>query len=78
MNTPLPASFVARLKKGLRWRFVIPIGAALIVAATLWLRVGGAKEGQAAVFSTRKGPLNITVLEGEASGRWSPRKSNAR
>jgi hypothetical protein len=64
MKTPLPANFVARLKKGLRWRFVIPIGAALIVAVTLWLRVGGAKEGQAAMFTTRKGPLNITVLEG--------------
>jgi len=64
MKTPLPANLVARLKKGLRWRFVIPIGAALIVAVTLWLRVGGSKEGQAAVFTARKGPLNITVLEG--------------
>jgi hypothetical protein len=64
MKNPLSANFVARLKKGLRWRFVIPIGAALIVGVTLWLRVGGAKEGQAAVFTTRKGPLNITVLEG--------------
>src|SRR5258707_4026526 len=64
MKTPLPANMAARLKKGLRWRFVIPIGAALVVALTLWLRVGGAKEGQAAVFTTRKGPLNITVLEG--------------
>jgi HlyD family secretion protein len=64
MKTPLPTNFVARLKKGSRWRFVIPIGAALIVAVALWLRVGGAKEGQAAVFTTRKGPLNITVLEG--------------
>src|SRR5882757_8358694 len=64
MKTPLPANFVARFKKGLRWRFVIPIGAALVVALTLWLRVGGSKEGQAAVFTTRKGPLNITVLEG--------------
>ena len=64
MKTPLPANFLAQLKKGLRWRFVIPIGAALIVALTLWLRVGGTKDGQAAVFTTRKGPLNITVLEG--------------
>jgi len=64
MKTPLPADFTTRLKKGLRWRFVIPIGAALVVAVALWLRVGGAKEGQAAVFTTRKGPLNITVLEG--------------
>jgi multidrug resistance efflux pump len=31
---------------------------------TLWLRTGGTKEGQAAVFTARKGPLNITVLEG--------------
>jgi HlyD family secretion protein len=64
MKTPLPANFLGRLTKGLRWRFVIPIAAALVVGMTLWLRVGGAKEGQAAVFTTRKGPLNITVLEG--------------
>ena len=64
MKTPLPANFVARLKKGLRWRFVVPLGAALVVALTLWLRVGGGKDGQAAVFTARKGPLNITVLEG--------------
>jgi multidrug resistance efflux pump len=64
MKPPLPTNFVARLKKGLRWRFVIPIGATLIVGVTLWQRVGGVKEGQAAVFTVRKGPLNITVLEG--------------
>src|SRR5215470_13155809 len=64
MKTPLPANFMVRLKNALRWRFVIPIGAALVVGAALWLRAGGAKEGQAAVFTTRKGPLNITVLEG--------------
>ena len=64
MKTPLPANFVAQLKKGLRWRFVVPIGAAVLVAATLWLRVGKGKEGQAAAFTARKGHLNITVLEG--------------
>src|SRR3954453_11607841 len=64
MKTPLPGNFVAQLKKGLRWRFVVPIGAAVLVAATLWLRVGRGKEGQAAAFTARKGPLNITVLEG--------------
>jgi len=52
------------MRKWLSWRFVIPIGAALVVAVTIWLRVGGNKEGQAAVFTVRRGPLNITVLEG--------------
>ena len=64
MKLPLPANFATRLKNCLRWRFVVPIGAALIVAVTLWMRVGGNKLGQAAAFTTRKGPLNITVLEG--------------
>lgn len=64
MKTLLPPSFASGLRKWIRWRFVIPIGAALVVAATLWLRLGGSKEGQAAVFVARKGPLNITVLEG--------------
>jgi Membrane-fusion protein len=64
MKIRLPSNFVARLRNSLRWRFVIPIGAALVVAVTLWLRIGGAKEGQAALFTARKGPLNITVLEG--------------
>jgi multidrug resistance efflux pump len=64
MKTPFPANLLARLKKALRWRFVIPTAAALVVGLTLWLRVGGPKDGQAAVFTARKGPLNITVLEG--------------
>ena len=64
MKTALPANFVDRLKKGLRWRFVVPIGAAVVVTLTLWLKVGGSKDAQSATFTARKGPLNITVLEG--------------
>jgi hypothetical protein len=64
MKSPLPANFAARAKKFVRWRFAIPIGAALIVALLVWMKVGSSKEGSAAVFVARKGPLNITVLEG--------------
>src|SRR3954462_7303635 len=64
MKSPLPANFAARAKKFVRWRFAIPIGAALIVALIVWMKVGSSKEGSAAVFVARKGPLNITVLEG--------------
>lgn len=64
MKNPLPPKIIGRLKGVLRWRFVIPIAAAIIVGLTLWLRLGGSKEAQAAMFRARKGPLNITVLEG--------------
>lgn len=64
MKNLLPAKVQIQLRKLMRWRFVIPMAAALIVAATIWARLGGNKEGQAAVFTARRGPLNITVLEG--------------
>jgi len=64
MKSLLPANLGSRLRKLVRWRFAIPIGAAFIVAAVVWLRIGESKESQAAVFVARKGPLHITVLEG--------------
>jgi multidrug efflux pump subunit AcrA (membrane-fusion protein) len=42
-------------------------GLALLVVAGgifLWLRGGAHRDGDAATFATRRGPLNITVLEG--------------
>lgn len=48
----------------MRWRFIIPIAAAVIVLVTIWARIGGNREAQAAMFTARRGPLNITVLEG--------------
>lgn len=51
------------LRRQPRWRLFAGAGALAAVAA-LFLATGGAKAGRSPTFSARRGPLEITVLEG--------------
>src|SRR6266567_364041 len=58
-----PSNLLASLKSLPRWR----IGAAALLAVALgliWLRSGGGPATRGATFAARRGPLDITVLEG--------------
>ncbi len=58
-----PSNLLASLKSLPRWR----IGAAALLAVALgliWLRSGGGPTAKGATFAARRGPLDITVLEG--------------
>ena len=58
-----PSNLLASLKTQPRWR----IGAAAVLAVALgllWLRSGGGPATRGATFAARRGPLDITVLEG--------------
>lgn len=46
-----------------RWRLVVAV-LVLGVAGVLWVTRGGKSAGQALTFAARRGPLEITVLEG--------------
>src|SRR5229473_3163634 len=64
MNSLLsPGNWLPRFRQWPRWRW-LTLAAALITAAAFWFGRGAASENQAATFTARRGPLNITVLEG--------------
>src|ERR1041385_675748 len=56
-----PKELGAWLRRWPRWRWILIVAAAAGVAL-LWWRGGGSGEG--ATFTARRGPLNISVLEG--------------
>jgi hypothetical protein len=64
MNPSLkPINPFSRLRKWPRWSWVV----ILVAAGTLlwfWFQSGGHSEAESATFAARRGPLNITVLEG--------------
>ena len=58
-----PTNLFARLRKWPRWSWaVIVVAAGALV--WLWFRSGSRGEPESATFAARRGPLNITVLEG--------------
>ena len=64
MNLKLRASDIfAWFKRWPLWRWVV-IGAVLAIVCALWWHNSGSKSGETAAFTARRGPLNITVLEG--------------
>lgn len=64
MTTPEPTSRLPRLKKWRPLRWGIVAAATLLVGLAIWFRAGRSGEGDAATFVTRRGPLDISVLEG--------------
>ena len=61
---PLPSKHLLTfLKRQPRWRLAA-LGAAVLLAAFLFFRGGSGSAGQAATFTARQGPLDISVLEG--------------
>jgi multidrug efflux pump subunit AcrA (membrane-fusion protein) len=60
---PANNSFQDFVKRQPRWRFVAA-AAAVLGLLFLLLRGGGGTGSQSATFAARRGPLNITVLEG--------------
>ena len=58
-----PTNLFARLRKWPRWSWALVLVAA---GALLWFWFRGAShsEAESATFAARRGPLNITVLEG--------------
>ena len=59
---PAPNKLLIFLKRQPRWRIVGGVG--LIVLALFFLRGGGKSAGNGATFVARRGPLDITVVEG--------------
>src|SRR2546429_4874501 len=59
---PNSNKILALIKKQPRWR----IGALILVLAlaVIWLKSGGKSAGHSATFTARRGPLEISVLEG--------------
>jgi multidrug resistance efflux pump len=62
MNTSTPIDLATRLRSWPRWLWAVAV--IIVVGAVVWLRPGGHKELDAATFAARRGPLDITVLEG--------------
>ena len=58
-----PINLFARLRKWPRWSWVVILAAAGALL-WFWFRSGGHSEAESATFAARRGPLNITVLEG--------------
>jgi hypothetical protein len=58
-----PINLFARLRKWPRWSWVVILAAAGALL-WFWFRSGGHGEAESATFAARRGPLNITVLEG--------------
>jgi hypothetical protein len=58
-----PTDLLGRLRKWPRWLWAVVV---VLVAALLvfWFRSGRHSEADSATFAARRGPLNITVLEG--------------
>ena len=57
-----PGKILAFLKVQPRWRLVV--ACALLLLTLLWLVPGSKSTNNSATFTTRRGPLDITVLEG--------------
>jgi HlyD family secretion protein len=51
------------IKRWPKWVWVV-LAAALLVGGAVWWKTGVSKETEAASFTVRRGPLNITVMEG--------------
>lgn len=60
---PPPNSLLTRLLRQPRWR-LLTVAAAVLLGAFFLLRGSGSAGGPAATFTVRRGPLEITVLEG--------------
>ncbi len=57
-----PTELLGRLRKWPRWVWALPLVAVALLL--LWSRTGRRTEAEGATFTARRGPLNITVLEG--------------
>ena len=55
--------FTGFIRRQPRWRFALA-AAVVIIGALLWWRSGTHTAGRVATFAARRGPLDITVLEG--------------
>jgi HlyD family secretion protein len=58
-----PTKFLVWLKGWPLWRWIVA-GAIVATAGGFWWHSSASKTGETASFATRRGPLNITVLEG--------------
>ena len=58
-----PGNLIAFIRRQPRWRLVAAV-AVVIVAGGLWLKSGGKSSASIPTFAVRRGPLDITVLEG--------------
>src|SRR2546423_1524525 len=56
-------NIVQFIRRQPRWRLIVGAGVLAVVLA-IFLATGGATAGKAPAFSARRGPLEITVLEG--------------
>lgn len=59
----ITGNLIAFIRRQPRWRLVAA-AAVVIVAAGLWLKSGGRSSASIPTFAARRGPLDITVLEG--------------
>jgi multidrug resistance efflux pump len=57
------SKFIVFIRRQPRWRLALA-AAIVIIGALLWWRGGGRSAGKIATFAARRGPLDITVLEG--------------
>jgi HlyD family secretion protein len=64
MKTPIPGNLAARFRKWPRGRWLLVAAAFLAIGAVVWFRHAAPGDSQGATFTARRGPLNITVLEG--------------
>ena len=58
-----PGNLIAFIRRQPRWRLVAAV-AVVIVVGGLWLKSGGKSSASIPTFAVRRGPLDITVLEG--------------
>jgi multidrug resistance efflux pump len=58
-----PTEILAWFKGRPLWRW-IAAGAIVVIVSAFWWHNGGSKSAETASFTARRGPLNITVLEG--------------
>jgi HlyD family secretion protein len=61
--SPTPTDLLGRLRIRPRWLWAV-VFVATAVLLLLWFRGGRRSETEGATFAARRGPLNITVLEG--------------
>ena len=58
-----PTEVLSRLKAWPAWRWIVAV-LILAILGAVWWHNSGAKSGENATFTARRGPLNISVLEG--------------